>query len=176
MSDEFGGDLAAAHGDEAQSAELCRQGRGIEAQGQQQAQQLGYQHQAVAGPAQQCMGQGRRIQLAGAREAEFPQGGDAAAGAGQQRYIQAGQVLQQGGEGQQGQVFLNPGRGHPQGKGSADRRHLFQRQADALGLPRGARGIGDLGGACWQLGEAGRDAAPQGHGLLIGPACHEHEG
>ena len=35
-----------------------------------------------------------------------------------------------------GQVFLNPGRGHPQGKGSADRRHLFQRPVSYTHLLR----------------------------------------
>ena len=47
MGDKIGGNLATADGDKAQTAQLLGQHRGTGTERQQQAQQLGHQHQTV---------------------------------------------------------------------------------------------------------------------------------
>ncbi len=126
MFDEVGGHLAATDGNKAQVLELLGQRRCAGAERQQQAQQFGHQHQTVGRPAQQGLPQHGWIERTGTGETELPEGRNAAAGAGQQRHIEAGDVLKQGRQRQQGEVFFHLGWRDPLGQRMAHRHHLGQ--------------------------------------------------
>ncbi|MNF63209.1 hypothetical protein D3C84_449040 [compost metagenome] len=128
--------------------------------GDQAEQQLRHQDQALGAAEDDAGEQLRPVHPAGAPDAQLALGQQGHAGAGQQRGIDP-EVFQQHRQRQHGQVVRGCAGaagdfqfvGHPQQR--------LGTQADAPGLPCGAGGVGDLGGAGGQVGVATGAPAPE---------------
>ena len=125
----------------------------------QRQQQLRQQDQTVRLSGVQRLEKARQVEATGTGQADLGHGQQFDPGAGQQRRVNPGDVLQQGGQRQDAQVPLHLAAGAGLDQAVGHRQLRVQIQTHALGLAGGAGGVGDLAGAGMQLGRLCHRAA-----------------